>query len=142
MALIFQAARDAAAKVDAGLSCGEFDPNSLVIVEHCDGSILTFRGAFLQLYFDPESRYEFVIVFTEHTGFHVFRLDELRDWRAYKLAKHRLHADHPGYNFICDECFHTYPVHFDTCPNENCCVGARLRPMTDEEKATAASEIE
>jgi len=54
-----------------------------VVVSHQDGSSLWFNYAFARRYNDQNGR-EWLFVFTEHCGFHVFCLDDLLDWGQFQ----------------------------------------------------------
>ena len=48
--------------------------NNFVIVQHCDGTCLTYHNAFCET--DPEDA-SYCWVFTEHHNYHAFAIDEL-----------------------------------------------------------------
>jgi len=73
--------KDALAKakeLDSKLTAMSFDWGARVYVKHEDGTELDFNYAFLQKDGD------WVYIFTEHHGFHVYHLDDLEKVVSYK----------------------------------------------------------
>ena len=68
--------------------------NSVKIV-HEEGTILSFENAFLVLYYDPlhnnwgacEHPGEWLMVFTEHHGIHVYPIDDLYSFNEFQLVE-------------------------------------------------------
>lgn len=67
--------------------------NSCVQIIHEEGTVLWFRNAFLMTWKDPSvipdpdnaaiRQGEWLMVFTEHQGTHIFSYDDLLDWGQY-----------------------------------------------------------
>ena len=57
--------------MDGKLTAEAFQQNECVIIQHNDGSSFIFRCAFMI------KRDEYIIVFTEHNGYHIFHKDDL-----------------------------------------------------------------
>ena len=72
-----QIARDA----DKKLLASEFHPWNMVLVIHEEGTILTFRSAFLKEWKD------YVLIFTEHHGTHIYHKGDLTDYGTYNLQE-------------------------------------------------------
>lgn len=71
-------ARQRAQEIDDKLTAYDFQHGSRVYVKHEDGTELDFNSAFLQ------KDDEWVYIFTEHHGFHVYHLEDLEKCMSYQ----------------------------------------------------------
>lgn len=89
----FKSVNELARRYDEKLTAMDFGNTSVqVIVE--DGSILYFDYAFARIYFakpydedaDYDQKYKdaWLMVFTEHHGFHVFHVQDLHGWKQFE----------------------------------------------------------
>lgn len=84
-----------------------------VLLQHEDGTVLFYNYAFLMRYYDPEhgnwgacsTPGQWILVFTEHHGFHVYPVDDLTAYRqmgkSVQIAKH---PDYPEDKWTCEDC--------------------------------------
>jgi hypothetical protein len=76
-----------------------------VMILHEEGTTLFYRNAYIVKYYDPEntdsknlsdceSPGEWIMVFTEHHGFHVYPKDDLRGFQELQIVEsERFHAN-------------------------------------------------
>ena len=74
----YREAYQVAKETNVKLTAYNFKPTDLAVIIHEEGSVLTFKSAFLREWKD------YVFVFTEHHGFHVYHRGDLSDWRHYE----------------------------------------------------------
>lgn len=74
----YSEAYEKAKLVDSGLKATDFQWNARVYVLHEDGSEMDFNYAFLM------KDEDWVFVFTEHNGFHVWHLEDLETCMSYQ----------------------------------------------------------
>lgn len=127
-----QTVYEVARQIDANLTAYDFHGDRVVTISHEDGTRLVFHCAFLQVYFHPDHQDrcehpgEWILVFTEHHGFHVYHRDDLSSYSEYKrVRRDQKHKDHPGDRYICEACEETFvePNREDgklVCPNDWC----------------------
>jgi hypothetical protein len=82
---------------DAKLTAYEFHPTDLVFIIHEEGTTLTFRSAFLREWKD------WVIIFTEHHGTHVYSKGDLSYWGHYS-EKEKEKLKGTGFIDACEFC--------------------------------------
>lgn len=68
---------------DSTLTCHHFDLNQCVYVQHEDGTSLRFMSAFARIVKSTDTTY--LMVFTEHSGCHLFDIDDLVTYDSYKI---------------------------------------------------------
>ncbi len=82
-----------------------FDMGSAVLIQHEDGTVLWFQSAFIRLYRD------YVCVFTEHQGTHVYHQDDLGRWEQYRREDDpRPKLKGSGRKDYCDDCKQEFDV--------------------------------
>lgn len=99
----YQEAQQVAKETDKKLSAYDFHPDQLVMIIHEEGSILTFRSAFTKEWKD------WVLVFTEHHGTHVYHKSDLNLWGTY-IQKQREKLADTGYTDKCEFCDKVFKV--------------------------------
>lgn len=110
-----------------------------VRIHHEDGTDYFFDNAFAMIYFDKEHGDggaclrpgEYLFVFAEHHGIHVFSLDEISRFHQYKEMPIPNHPDHPGRNYICETCSSQHVELRVKCPD--CDTENAIRAFTPEE---------
>ena len=88
MSAEMKSALDFANSIDAGLQATDTRFRRTVMIIHEEGTILTFRNAFLLKYHDKNHRDwgdcenpgDWIFIFTEHHGVHVYPIDDLVDY--------------------------------------------------------------
>lgn len=75
--------------------------NTTVQVNHEDGSAMTFRYALCWRYGD------WLLVATEHNGYHYFHTGDLAHW-SFSEAREIKHVDADGHTFKAEPCFHCF----------------------------------
>ncbi len=93
----YKEVEELARTVDMKISAYDFGPSSLVFVLHEEGTTLTFRSAFIKEFKD------YIIIFTEHHGTHVYHRGDLSHWGQYtqKADEKLLNT---GYKDTCEFC--------------------------------------
>lgn len=71
-------AYEKAKQIDAGLTAYDFEWGARVYIKHEDGTELDFNYAFVR------KEDEWVFIFTEHHGFHVYHMEDLEKCVSYK----------------------------------------------------------
>ena len=77
-----QKAYEDATEHDKTLTAGMFCYDTLVTVKHEDGTEYHFRYAFVH---QTEEFEDYLFVYTEHNGFHVYHKADLEYWQEWKL---------------------------------------------------------
>lgn len=80
MSKAMRAVHNWAQEKDAEMTASDFGPGCVRVV-HEDGATFWFPYAFAII--KREDEREYLVVFTEHTGFHVFAMDDLQDYGVY-----------------------------------------------------------
>jgi hypothetical protein len=113
MSVEMQRAWEVAKQIDNELKSNDPRLRHCVQIEHDDGTRLFFDNAFIMRYYDKNHGDwgtcnhpgEWIFVFTEHHGFHVYPIDELFRYRQYQLVSQvEKHPDFPEDEWICDLC--------------------------------------
>lgn len=76
-----KSAEDAAREYDKNLKCTDFYYDECVLVKHDDFTQCMFFSAF------PLDYGPYILVFTEHHGYHVYHKDETLVWHMKSLPK-------------------------------------------------------
>jgi len=105
-----------AKKIDDNLRADDLRLSHVVHLVHEDGSIFHWDNAFLIEYYDKDHPYwggtkypgQWVFVFSEHHGFHVFARNEVENFRQFKRVSVEKHPDFPEDQWICDSCHSTF----------------------------------
>ena len=103
---------DVAVEMGKKHTAHDFKHRSAVAVRHDDGTDYWFKNAFAIIYYDKDhgdegmTMYpgEWLMVFTEHHGIHVFHFDELENWAAWERSSIGKHPDYPDYQWVCETC--------------------------------------
>ncbi|NIQ15816.1 MAG: hypothetical protein GTO02_15895, partial [Candidatus Dadabacteria bacterium] len=85
------------------LSAYDFDPYSLVEIVHEEGTILHYKSAFIKEWKD------YILVFTEHHGTHVYHKSDLHDYATY-IRKEPEKLEFTGYVDKCEFCEKEFKV--------------------------------
>jgi len=72
-----------AQKISEKLLATDFYQNSFVVINHSDGSTFTFMRAFVIL----TDNCNYVMVFSEHHGFHIFYGEDIPTWRSNDVRR-------------------------------------------------------
>jgi hypothetical protein len=103
--------REVAAEIDKHLRADDPRLRHIVELHHEDGSRFWYNWAYIMLYYDPQhgeanSQHpgEWVMVFTEHQGTHVFQRDEVTHYAMYKQTEVFQHHAYPEPRLICNKC--------------------------------------
>lgn len=113
MGVPIQRVYDIAVEMEKKFTAHDFKSGSAVRVYHDDGTDYWFENAFAQIYYDKDHGDEgmadhpgeWLMVFTEHHGTHVFHLDELkRGWSIWQKQEIPKHIDYPPFQWMCEIC--------------------------------------
>ena len=88
MSVYMQKVYDLAKEYDKNLLCTYSRLRHSVRIIHEDGSILFFEDAFLMKHNDSEG--EWIIIFTEHHGFHVYHGTELYNYTEFMKVEGKI----------------------------------------------------
>ena len=87
MSVKMQRVHTLAKRYDKTLKVTGFDPRLVVVVNHSDGTALEFHSSFVMKLSDPAYNYDdgfgWILVFTEHNGFHTFHEGDLDGYLFY-----------------------------------------------------------
>jgi hypothetical protein len=61
-------------------TCNKF--KYIVQINHGDGSVFVLHNAYLEI--KLFGKFEMLLVYTEHCGYHAFYMDDLEFWRKFK----------------------------------------------------------
>src|SRR5271156_3637992 len=67
----YTTAHKVAKQIDSELRANDFDPNCITIVLHEEGTQLIYHSSF------PRKWKDWMFIFTEHHGFHVYHMSDL-----------------------------------------------------------------
>lgn len=92
MSVEMQRVYDRAAEYDKSFLSTNDRYRNVVMIVHEEGTILWYRNAFVMKYYDEkhgdwgasENPGQWIMVFTEHHGFHVYPIDDLHDWCQFQ----------------------------------------------------------
>lgn len=90
------------------LLASDFHHGMGVLIAHEDGTTLFFRSAFA-----VEWRRNYLLVLSEHNGYHVFHKGDLRDWANFTAAHKMPRVDDEGRyvkELACPKCGTTFPI--------------------------------
>jgi hypothetical protein len=95
MSALMSKVHDLAEQYDKALRADAFPYDQFVQIAHGDGTRYEFRAAFMLVLRDSRYTYAFegldkqgwILVFTEHHGFHVFHEDDLKSFGVYRRVK-------------------------------------------------------
>lgn len=108
----YSEAAQVAKEADKKLTAYDFHYHEMVLIQHEDGAILTWRSAFLREWKD------YVFVFTEHHGYHVYHKSDLEEWRQFQVVDSKKLVD-TGYRDNCEFCgkeFKVEDLRYDILP--------------------------
>lgn len=158
MSIAMRRVWEVAKKMDESLLATNPGFQNKVLVRHEEGTTLFYENAFAMRYYDKDGvkhcwgnkhPNEWLLVFTEHHGFHVYPLDDLDDWRQFAHSKITNHADYPEPSWECENCHHEFiePVSADgmqkttnlCCP---LCDSPKFKPyVPDKDEEDAAISV-
>jgi hypothetical protein len=93
----YKEAVEVANKMDGQLWASDFAPSDLVLIIHEEGTSFTFQSAFLKTWKD------WIFIFSEHHGTHVYNRDDLYFWAQYNRKDDEPLKD-SGYKDNCEFC--------------------------------------
>ena len=94
----FQQMKQWAKEYDNNLRADDPRFKRVVLIQHMDGTALTFVWAFVVFYPMPEPiDREFLVVFTEHHGWHWYDPEDLNNWYQFELTPK------PGEEFLLEQ---------------------------------------
>jgi hypothetical protein len=99
----YREAETVAKETDKKLSAYDFHCDSLVEIIHEEGTVLHYKSAFTQEWKD------WIFVFTEHHGTHVYHKSDLSSWGTY-IKKDREKVKGTGYRDKCEFCKKDFKV--------------------------------
>lgn len=99
----YKEAEQVAKEIDKKLSAYDFNPYSLTEIIHEEGTILHYRSAFAKEWQD------WIFVFTEHHGTHVYHKSDLYSWGTY-VRKDGEKLEGTGYVDKCEFCQRQFKV--------------------------------
>lgn len=84
-----------ARKINESITADNQRLRNFVQIVHEEGSVLSFKNAFLILYYDPNHKDwgacdnpgEWLMVFTEHHEFHVYPIDDLYSYNEFSTVE-------------------------------------------------------
>lgn len=106
-----------AQEIDKTLRADDPRLSGAVVLHHEDGAALFYDSAFLMRYYDAEhgnwgactTPGEWIMVFTEHHGFHVYPVDDLVSFQQYRgRMEIEKHPSYPDDKWECLECSSTF----------------------------------
>jgi hypothetical protein len=109
----YREACEVANNCDKSLRAMDFGCGSLVQIVHEEGSMFTWKYAFLREWLD------WVFVFTEHHGTHVYHRCDLYSWGEYRVQEDKK-LEGTGYEDECEFCGRKMLVEnlrYDILPN-------------------------
>lgn len=99
----YKEAQTVAKETDKKLTAYDFNPYSMVEIIHEEGTILHYKSAFTKEWKD------WVFVFTEHHGTHVYHISDLKDYGTY-IRKDQEKLKDTGYVDTCEFCNKQFKV--------------------------------
>lgn len=119
MGIYMQQVWQVAKEIDSKLRATDPRLRGSVYLRHDDGSTLIYENAFLMRYHNPNEELnevvttglaysypgDWILVFTEHHGFHVYAVDDLDTYRQYGQLEIENHPDFLPYeDWACRDC--------------------------------------